>query len=116
MTEERQKWLGITYTAPAKPSKARVYIWRKLKELGAEYYHGMAMIPQSPKTLDSVKKLAARMRELGAEEAFLRIRAQVDPTACFHQLTALAGAELGVPKKAVPEEKKAELRAFFDSL
>jgi len=67
MTEERQKWLGITYTAPAKPSKARVYIWRKLKELGAEYYHGMAMIPQSPKTLDSVKKLAARMRELGAE-------------------------------------------------
>ena len=29
-------WLGISYTAPAKPSKARVYIWRKLKELGAE--------------------------------------------------------------------------------
>ena len=74
MTEERQKWLGITYTAPAKPSKARVYIWRKLKELGAEYYHGMAMIPQSPKTLDSVKKLAARMRELGAEVSVLEIR------------------------------------------
>ena len=74
MTEERQKWLGITYTAPAKPSKARVYIWRKLKELGAEYYHGMAMIPQSPKTLDSVKKLAARMRELGAEVSVLEMR------------------------------------------
>ena len=55
-------------------------------------------------------------RTVGTREAFLRIRAQVDPTACFHQLTALAGAELGVPKKAVPEEKKAELRAFFDSL
>ena len=35
---------------------------------------------------------------------------------CSLSLTALAGAELGVPKKAVPEEKKAELRAFFDSL
>ena len=46
--ESPRRWLGIAYTAPAKPSKARVYIWRKLKELGAEYYHGMAMIPQTP--------------------------------------------------------------------
>lgn len=55
-------------------------------------------------------------RAAGAQEAFLRIRAQVDSTACFHQLTALAGAELGIPKKAIAPEKKAELRAFFDSL
>ena len=55
-------------------------------------------------------------RSAGAREAFLRIWAQVDPAACFHQLTALAGAELGIPKKAIPAEKKAELRAFFDSL
>lgn len=55
-------------------------------------------------------------RAAGAREAFLRIRAQVDPTACFHQLTALAGAELGIPKKMIPAEEKAELRAFFDSL
>ncbi len=69
-----RRWLGITYTAPAKPSKARVYIWRKLKELGAEYYHGMAMIPQTPKTLESVRKLTDRMRELGAEVSLLEIR------------------------------------------
>ena len=56
------------------------------------------------------------IRKAGAREAFLRIRAQVDPTACFHQLTALAGAEPGVPKKAIPAEEKAELRAFFDNL
>ncbi|MCI9330629.1 MAG: TfoX/Sxy family protein [Oscillibacter sp.] len=55
-------------------------------------------------------------RAAGAKEAFLRIRAQVDPTACFHQLTALAGAELGIPKKAIPAEKKVELRTFFNSL
>ena len=56
------------------------------------------------------------LREIGACEAFLRIRTQVDPTACFHQLTALAGAELGVRKTALPPEKKAALRKFFDSL
>ena len=57
-----------------------------------------------------------RLRELGAEEAFLRIRAQVDPAACFHQLTALAGAEAAVPKKALSQAKKQALRSFFDSL
>ena len=55
-------------------------------------------------------------RAAGTREAFLRIRAQADPTACFYQLTALAGAELGIPKKAIPAGKKADIRAFFDSL
>lgn len=55
-------------------------------------------------------------RAAGAREAFLRIRARVDPVACFHQLTALAGAERGVPKKALSPEEKAELRTFFDRL
>lgn len=46
----------------------------------------------------------------------LCIRAQVDLTACFHQLTALAGAEAGIPKKALPQEEKVSLRIFFDIL
>ena len=57
---------------------------------------------------------AEELRAAGACEAWLRIRTQVDPGACFHQLTALAGAELGVRKTALPAERKAELRAFFD--
>lgn len=72
--ETGRVWLGIMYTAPAKPSKARVYIWRKLKEMGAEYYHGMAMIPRDPATTEEVKKLTARIRELGAEVSVLEIR------------------------------------------
>lgn len=73
-----------------------------------------------PKLAENLRRVGLEtpedLRAAGAREAFLRIRAQVDPTACFHQLTALAGAELGVPKKAIPPEEKAELRAFFDSL
>lgn len=72
--DNRRVWLGITYTVPAKPSRARVYIWRKLKELGAEYYHGMAMVPQTPRLQESIKKLVARIRELGAEVSVLEIR------------------------------------------
>ena len=57
---------------------------------------------------------AEDLRTVGACEAWLRIRARVDSGACFHQLTALAGAELGIPKKELPPERKAALRAFFD--
>ena len=57
---------------------------------------------------------AEELRTAGACEAWLRIRSRVDPGACFHQLTALAGAEEGVPKKALSPERKAELRAFFE--
>lgn len=56
---------------------------------------------------------AEELRSAGACEAWLRIRSQVDSGACFHQLTALAGAEEGVPKKALSPERKAELKAFF---
>ena len=57
---------------------------------------------------------AEALRSVGACEAWLRIRARVDGGACFHQLTALAGAEAGIPKKELPPERKAELKAFFD--
>ena len=73
-----------------------------------------------PKLAENLRQAGLRdaeaFRSAGAEEAFLRIRAQVDPTACFHQLTALAGAEAGIPKKALSQAKKETLRTFFDSL
>ena len=55
------------------------------------------------------------LRKAGAEEAWLRIRLQVDSGACLHQLQALAGAVADVPKKDLPPERKTELKAFFDS-
>ncbi|WP_297979775.1 TfoX/Sxy family DNA transformation protein [uncultured Oscillibacter sp.] len=73
-----------------------------------------------PKLAESLRRVGVdtpeRFQDLGTQETFLRIRAQVDPTACFHQLTALAGAAAGIPKKALPQEEKMALRAFFDSL
>ena len=58
---------------------------------------------------------AEALRETGAEAAWLRIRAEVDPGACLHQLQALAGAVEGIPKKTLSPERKAALKAYFDS-
>lgn len=53
---------------------------------------------------------------VGAEGAFLAIRAQVDPRACLHQLEALAGAVSGVRKSQLPQERKDELKRWYHSL
>ena len=56
---------------------------------------------------------AEQLREAGAQGAFLRICCRSKPDACLHELEALAGAVTGVRKKELPDEKKAELRAWF---
>lgn len=53
---------------------------------------------------------------MGSAEAFLRICRSEDSGACLHQLTALAVAELGFPKAALPPERKAALKAFFQEI
>lgn len=73
-----------------------------------------------PKLAGNLEKIGItspeQFRTLGAEEAFLRIRAQVGPTACLHQLEALAGAEAGVKKSLLPPERKAELKTWYQGL
>lgn len=73
-----------------------------------------------PKVAENLEKIGIttpeQLRELGAEEAFLRIRARVDSTACLHQLEALAGAVEGVKKSLLTSERKAELKAWHRKL
>lgn len=56
------------------------------------------------------------LRKVGTYDAFLRIRTQVDSTACLHQLEAIEGAVEGVKKSTLSPEKKAELRTFHKNL
>lgn len=53
------------------------------------------------------------LKKLGAENAWLMIQG-IDPSACIHRLLALEGALQGVPKKLLPEERKAKLKKFYE--
>lgn len=53
------------------------------------------------------------LKELGAEQAWLKIQ-QIDESACLHRLMGLEGAIQGVKKTLLPDERKAELREFFE--
>lgn len=50
---------------------------------------------------------------LGAEKAWLKLYER-DSSACMHKLLALEGAVEGVKKTLIPEERKKELKEFFD--
>lgn len=53
------------------------------------------------------------LKESGTENTWLKIQA-IDTSACIHRLYALEGAILGVRKNQLPEERKAELKAFYN--
>ncbi len=51
------KWLFFSYSLPAEPSKARVYVWRQLRKLGAVNHQSVWAIPHSAERLRELKKL-----------------------------------------------------------
>lgn len=57
-----------------------------------------------------------QLRGIGAEEAFTRIRAQVDRGACLHMLYGIQGAIEGLPDRRLSAETKKKLKAFYRSL
>lgn len=57
-----------------------------------------------------------QLREVGCEEAFLRIRTTVDPGACIHMLYGIEGAIQGIPDRSLSEETKERLKRFHREL
>lgn len=62
--------------------------------------------------IETPKQLA----EVGAKEAFLRIRLQRDPGACLHMLYGIQGAIEGIPDKLLSADTKQDLKTFFNHL
>jgi DNA transformation protein len=53
------------------------------------------------------------LKDIGTEEAWLKIQ-EVDTSACIHRLLALEGAIKGVNKTALTQERKADLKDFYN--
>ena len=51
------KWLFFSYSLPTEPSKARVYIWRQLRKLGAVNYQSVWALPYSKERIEDLNKL-----------------------------------------------------------
>ena len=61
-------WLLLVYRIPREPTAARVYVWRKLKQLGAiALQDAVWVLPRTDKTHEQFQWLAAEITELGGE-------------------------------------------------
>jgi hypothetical protein len=66
-------WLLLHYKLPSKPSALRVYIWRKLKRLGAILLHDAVwVLPENPRTLEQIQWLTAEIQERGGNAYYWR--------------------------------------------
>jgi DNA-binding transcriptional regulator PaaX len=66
--QQLNSWLLFLYKVPHEPSTRRVYVWRKLKRLGAVMLHDSAwVLPQVPSNLEQLRKLAKEVVDLGGD-------------------------------------------------
>jgi uncharacterized protein Usg len=66
-------WLLLHYKLPNKPSALRVYIWRKLKRLGAILLtDAVWVLPDLPRTAEQIQWLAAEIEEMSGNAFYWR--------------------------------------------
>ena len=65
------RWLLLHYKIPTEPSASRVYIWRKLKRLGALLFQDAVwVLPDTPRNYEQFQWLAAEIAEMGGDVTF----------------------------------------------
>ena len=58
-------WMLLVYNVPSKPTSGRVFVWRKLKRLGAILLHDSVwVLPATPHTREQFQWLASEIAEL----------------------------------------------------
>lgn len=63
-----KSWLLLVYRIPREPTAGRVFVWRKLKQLGAiALQDAVWVLPQTPRTQEQFQWLAAEITELKGE-------------------------------------------------
>ncbi len=74
MAAARIRWIALNYSLPINPSKNRVYVWRKLKEIGAmNINHGVAVLPKTSAKVSSLVLLCEKIKELEGEAAIIEM-------------------------------------------
>jgi len=65
----------LVYRIPREPSRHRVAVWRKLRDLGALYLQdGVAALPEDAMTREQLEWLQLRVREAGGEATLWEAR------------------------------------------
>lgn len=97
------QWLLLTYRIPRQPTAGRVYVWRKLKALGAVSLQDASwLLPATPRTQEQFQWLAAEIKELGGEAVL------------FHADTVLMGDEASLVEQFVVPVREAYIEMLTE--
>ncbi len=67
-------WLQLTYKVPSEPSQKRVWVWRKLQNLGAyALQNSVYLLPSSEEVKKQFCQLAHDIREMGGEACVFNV-------------------------------------------
>lgn len=65
-------WILLTYKVPAEPAKKRIWLWRKIKGMGAVYLqNGVCLLPKTDEHLRRLKVLEHEIAEMEGEAVLL---------------------------------------------
>src|SRR5437660_11255470 len=70
------RWLPLTYKVPSEPSQKRVWLWRRLQNLGAfALQNSVYLLPSSEEVEVQFRQLAHEIHEMGGEASIFSVTA-----------------------------------------
>src|SRR6516162_6572159 len=72
--QEPMRWLQLTYKVPSEPSQKRVWVWRRLQNLGAfALQNSVYLLPYSEEVEKHFRQLAHEIHEMGGEASIFSV-------------------------------------------
>src|SRR5215472_4936083 len=93
---EAMRWLQLTYRVPSEPSQKRVWVWRRLQNLGAfALQNSVYLLPFSEEVEKQFCQLVHDIREMGGEACLFSVFAHdlVDEQRILRELIEARQAE-----------------------
>jgi hypothetical protein len=76
LERDAMRWLQLTYKVPSEPSQKRVWVWRRLQNLGAfALQNSIYLLPFSEEVEKHFRQLAHEIREMGGEVSIFSVMA-----------------------------------------
>ncbi len=71
---DAMRWLQLTYKVPSEPSQKRVWVWRRLQNLGAyALQNSVYLLPFSEEVEKQFRQLAHEIHEMGGEASLFSV-------------------------------------------
>src|SRR5947209_10336865 len=71
---EPMRWLQLTYKVPSEPSQKRVWVWRRLQNLGAfALQNSVYLLPFSEEVEKHFRQLTHEIQDMGGEASIFSV-------------------------------------------